>query len=126
YRLTLDGKTFETEGIMCLIANSGYIGQTGLKFAPTIDVSDGLLDVIVIRKGDLGSLLTVAATLMTRAENGEPLLHCQAREMVLDPAPPQPVQVDGELFGKPPFTAKVLPQAARIVVPKSPASPQST
>jgi diacylglycerol kinase (ATP) len=124
YRLRLDGKDIETEGIMCLIANSGNIGQSGLKFAPNVDVSDGLLDVIVIRQGDLGSLLSVAATLVTRAESSEPLLHWQAREIALDTDPPQTVQVDGELFGKTPFTAKVLPQAARIIVPKSPSAPE--
>ena len=31
--------------------------------------------------------------------------------------PPQTVQVDGELFGNTPITAKVIPQAVRVIVP---------
>ncbi len=127
YHLTLDGRQVELEGMTCIIANSGSIGQLGLKLAPTIDVADGLLDVIVIRKGDLGALLSVAAQLVTRSDEAEPLQHWQVHEITLVTDPPQTVQVDGELFGKTPVTARVVPGAARIIVPKpvpgSPASP---
>ncbi len=117
YLLTLDDKQVESEGIMCLIANSGNIGQFGVKLAPTIDVSDGLLDVIVIRKGDLGAMLSVAASVVTGSDSASPLLHWQAREITLATEPPQTVQVDGELFSRTPITVKVVPQAARIIIP---------
>jgi diacylglycerol kinase (ATP) len=118
YQLTLDGKQIESEGIMCLIANSGNIGPFGIKFAQTIDVSDGLLDVIVIRRGNLVTLLSVAISILTRREHVRPFLHWQAREITLATDPPQTVQVDGERFGKTPFTTSVIPQAARVIVPR--------
>ncbi|MCC7447944.1 MAG: diacylglycerol kinase family lipid kinase [Anaerolineae bacterium] len=118
YHLTLDGKSVETEGITCLIANSGAIGQLGLKFVQAVDVSDGLLDVIVIRQGDPGSLLSVAASVITGADNAQPLQHWQAREITLVTDPPQAVQVDGEVMGQTPLHVKVVPGAARIIVPK--------
>ncbi len=115
YQLTLDGKEIETEGITCLIANSGAIGQLGLKFVQAIDISDGLLDVIVIQQGDLGSLLSVAASVITRADSAEPLRHWQAREIKLVT---EPVQIDGEVLGRTPLNVKIAPGAARIIVPK--------
>jgi len=118
YHLTLDGKSVETEGITCLIANSGAIGQLGLKFVQAVDVSDGLLDVIVIRQGDLGSLLSVAASVITGADNAQPLQHWQARDITLVTDPPQAVQVDGEVMGQTPLHVKVVPGAARIIVPR--------
>ena len=118
YHLTLDGNTVESEGITCLVANSGTLGNTGVKLAPTIDVSDGLLDVVVIRQGDLGAMLSVAASVLRGNEDAPPLQHWQAREITLVTDPPQTVQLDGDIVGNTPFTAKVLPKGVRIIVPK--------
>ena len=49
YQLVIDGKEIETEGLTCIIANSGNLAQRNLSLIPGIDVSDGLLDVIVIQ-----------------------------------------------------------------------------
>src|SRR5690606_26582205 len=62
YTLTLDGEQVEAEGISLMIANSGNMGLANVNLARNIDVSDGLLDVIVIRNTDVGSLLQVAAS----------------------------------------------------------------
>ncbi len=116
YWLTLDGQQIDTQGITCMIANSGNLGQLGLKLSPSIDVSDGLLDVIVLRRGDLGSFLSVAAHVVARNDDAEPIQHWQAREISLVVDPPQTVQIDGEILGKTPLHVKVMPQAARIIV----------
>ena len=118
YTLTLDGRTIESDGISCLVANSGALGSLGVKLAPNIDISDGLLDVVIIRNGDLGALLSVAASVIAGTEDAEPLQHWQAHEVTLVTDPPQTVQLDGDVMGTTPFTAKVLPKAARIIVPK--------
>jgi YegS/Rv2252/BmrU family lipid kinase len=118
YQLTLDGKEVEIEGITCMIANSGNVGQPGLTLAPDISVSDGLLDVIVIRAGDVGSILSVVASVITRNENAGPLQHWQAREIKLVSEPSQAVQADGEILGKTPVNIRVIPQAVSVIVPK--------
>ncbi len=118
YHLTLDDQAIESDGITCLIANSGNIGNLGVKLAPNIDVADGLLDVVVIRKGDLGALLSVAASVIAGNENAEPLQHWQAREITLKTDPPQTVQLDGDVMGNTPITTRVRPKAAHIIVPK--------
>jgi YegS/Rv2252/BmrU family lipid kinase len=117
YRLTIDGREIECDGMTCVIANTGSMGQIGLSLAPTIDVSDGLLDVVVIRKADIPSLLSVAASVVAGNEDAEPLQHWQAREVAVAADPPQEVQSDGEMLGSTPVNARVLPHAVRVIVP---------
>jgi YegS/Rv2252/BmrU family lipid kinase len=130
YRLTLDGQVVETQGLTCVIANSGIItpnsgipGRTVLSFAPGISVSDGVLDVVVVRGADLGSLLAVAASMMAGNENAEPLQHWRAREVTVEADPPQTIQADGEILDQTPVHARVLPNALRVIVPVAAESP---
>jgi len=118
YNLTLDGRQVESEGITCIIANSGNVGVAGLSLVSTIRVDDGLLDVIVIRKADLSSLLALAASVVRGDEAAEPLQHWRAREVAVATDPPQTVQADGEILGRTPVRAKIIPQAVRIIVPE--------
>lgn len=117
YSITLDGHPIATEGITCIVANSGSFGRTGLALAPTIDVGDGLLDVVVVRKADLASLLAVAASVLTGQEQAEPLQHWQARDVTIVADPPQTLTLDGEMRGQTPLRAQVVPGAVRVVVP---------
>lgn len=118
YQLTLDGQEIESEGVTCIINNAGSVGGGGLSIAPNISVSDGLLDVVVIRSADLGSLLSVAASVVAGNENAQPLQHWQAREISIIADPPQTVQTDGEVIGQTPVKITTLPGAVRIIVPK--------
>jgi YegS/Rv2252/BmrU family lipid kinase len=133
YRLTLDGEQVDTEGLICVIANSGIItpnsgvpGRAVLSFAPGISVGDGVLDVVVIRAADLGSLLAVAASLVAGNENAEPLLHWKAREVLVEADPPQTVQLDGEILDMTPVHARIRPNALRVIVPPEAVPPTPT
>lgn len=119
YQLTLDGKEVEIEGITCMICNSGNVGQPGLSLAPSISVSDGLLDVVVIRGSDVGSLLSVIASVVRGNEDAEPLQHFPAKDIKVRIDPPQPVQADGELMGETPVEITVVPQAVRVIIPRT-------
>jgi diacylglycerol kinase (ATP) len=118
YQLTIDGKEIEVEGMTCMIANSGNVGTPGIRVAQNVDVSDGLLDVIVIRKADLGSLISVVASVVAGNENAEPLQHWQGRNIKVVADPPQTVQADGEILGQTPVDISVIPNALKIIVPK--------
>jgi diacylglycerol kinase (ATP) len=114
YKLTLDGKVVEIEGAVCIVANSGSLGLPGWSLTRTVDVSDGLLDVIMIQNVDLNALLAVAASAIGV---GEPLDHWQVRNVRIEANPPQTVECDGEIIEPTPFSASVLPHAIRILVP---------
>jgi len=117
YRLTLDGETVEADGINCMITNFGSIGVGAIKLSHTIDVSDGLLDIIIFRDANVGSLLSAAANVVTSGELAQPLLQWQAREVSIVVDPPQTVAVDGELIEVDTVAVRVIPHAVRVVVP---------
>lgn len=118
YRLTLDGKSVTSEGITCVVANSGNLGLRGVNLAPTVSISDGLLDILVIQNSDIGALLSMAASVLTGNENPHQIQHWQAHEVKVETDTPQQFEVDGEILGTTPMSAKVLPQALRVIVPK--------
>ncbi|MDQ3249361.1 MAG: diacylglycerol kinase family lipid kinase [Chloroflexota bacterium] len=137
YHLNLDGNVVEVEGLTCIIANSGNLGQAGINLIPGIDVSDGLLDVIVVQQANLrtffdimgsiaglkqvltnDSIETGAAAGATATEELRQSLHYwQVKEVSLATVPPQSVQYDGEILGKTDIRCKILPQAIRVIVP---------
>ena len=117
YTLTLDGEKRELSGMTCILANTGSLGRTNLTLAPAMSVSDGLLDVIVVRRSDLPSLLSVAAKVLTGTRPAEPLQHWQARKVIVEVEPDQPVTVDGEIVELEPIEVEVVPAALSVIVP---------
>lgn len=117
YRLMLDGQTVEAEGINCMVTNFGSVGVSGITLSHTIDMSDGLLDVIIFQDANLTSLLSAAANAVTSGELAQPLLQWQAREVTIVADPKQSLVVDGELVEVDPITVRVVPQCIRVVVP---------
>jgi diacylglycerol kinase (ATP) len=117
YHMILDGKPIESEGVICLIANSGNFGIAGVSLANSIDMADGLLDVIVVGNAALGSLLSLASSVMRQDETTAPFDHWQAREVTVTAEPPQAIQADGEVLPPGPVSAKILPGAVRFIVP---------
>lgn len=116
YHLTLDGKSYETEGFSCLVDNAGNLGlgSLGLK---SITVDDGLLDVIVIRDSNIRNFIAVGAGMRGTEPNPDYIHHWQAKEITIETDPPQPVQLDGELVGETPVTVKVVPGFVRVLSP---------
>ncbi len=125
YQLVIDGQEIETEGLTCIIANSGNMAQRNLSLVPGIDISDGLLDVIVIQPaglrmftdlvGSITGLINVDASSDTEGKRA--VQWWQAKEVRLVSTPAQTVQLDGEVLGAPAVSARVLPQAIRVITP---------
>ena len=138
YQLVIDGKQIETEGVNCTIANSGNMGQAGLNLLTSIDISDGLLDVIVVPEaslrtfldiiGNLSGLKQVEADKLLEAslpdKTGNPnepmpqsLQYWLGKEISLVTDPPQTIQFDGEILGKVAIDCKIIPHAISVLVP---------
>jgi YegS/Rv2252/BmrU family lipid kinase len=125
YELVLDGEEIETEGITCIIANSGNLAQRNLSLIPGIDISDGLLDVIVIQPAGLRMFTDVVGSItgLLNVEAGDDsngkraVQWWQAKEVHLLSTPAQTVQLDGEVLGTPSVSAHVIPQAIRVLTP---------
>ena len=120
YRVHVDGELHEVEGVSCMIANSGNVAIGGLTLSKKIDISDGLLDVVVFRRADLAAMITVTAALVSpnaEATDSPQLEHYQGREVVVEADPPQTISIDGEVIEPATLTASILPQAVRVIVP---------
>ncbi len=118
YRITLDGKIVEADGVTCLIDNAGNMGIQGFQPAKNISVSDGLLDVLLVVSQGMSKMVTTAPSLF-EPPKAEPVIeHWQARQIVIEVDPPQPVQVDGEMVDDTPVRAEVLPGMLKVIIPK--------
>ncbi|MFL7794487.1 MAG: diacylglycerol kinase family protein, partial [Anaerolineae bacterium] len=111
------GRVEELEGLWCMIANSASLGAPNLNLVQEVSVSDGLLDVIVVRQADLDSLLSVVSSVTGKEKLGKPLPHWQARKVLVEAAPVQAVTGDGEIWEPTPLTCEVIPNAVGILVP---------
>jgi diacylglycerol kinase family enzyme len=118
YRAELDGESIEWEGSGCMIDNAGGFGVPGLVHDPAVDPSDGQLDVFLDRSLPVGSVLAVLADAhneVVMVENE----HRTARRLRVEADPPQPIQLDGEVWGVTPVTIDVVPAAATVMVPEA-------
>jgi diacylglycerol kinase (ATP) len=118
YQVTLDGESFQTEGVSCLVLNSGQFGIPGVTLAPSITLSSGTLGLLVLHSKSLPALVSLAASMVLHDEQTAPYDLWQGREIQVEATPAQPVQVDGEVLPPGPVKARVLPGAARFIVPK--------
>jgi diacylglycerol kinase (ATP) len=122
YRITIDGRMHEVEGVMCLVTNgSATGGQAPVRIAGDILIDDGLLDVIVAR-GDFTSYLDIvltAAQVDRDTFQSQSIFHAQGRCIAIETDAPMAIYADGEeeAIAHTPCTFNVLPGALRVVVP---------
>jgi diacylglycerol kinase (ATP) len=115
YRVTVDGETFEERGYTVVAANSGYYGY-GLHVAPDASVSDGLLDVVVIRHAPKRLFFSVMRELPHGTHVRRPeIAVLRGREVRIEADRDIPYGGDGELLGTLPATIRVLPGALRVI-----------
>jgi YegS/Rv2252/BmrU family lipid kinase len=119
YRITVDGVQHEANGKTCLIDNAGNLGMRGLTISQKIDVSDGLLDVLLISDDTVGGLIAAGAKIVGQEIQSEGFFHWQGREIAIECDPPQTVQGDGEIWGQTPVSVQVLPGVLPIMTPAS-------
>lgn len=120
FTLTLDGRTVETEGIAVLLMNLARI-QFDLAVTHGADAQDGLFEVVVVKSTSAAGLLpTVWAALLDRlrAHPERPGLEVHTASVVHVAASPRlPLEYDGEVLdATTPFSARVLPRAASLIV----------
>jgi YegS/Rv2252/BmrU family lipid kinase len=120
YHLKIDGQEHEVQGLTCIITNTGNLGFSNISFDRHIDVSDGLLDVIVVRKVNLSLFKLMVVTLLKRErpDNLELVEHWQGKDISVSSSPKQTVQCDGEVLEKIPLHIKIIPGAIKVLVPK--------
>lgn len=105
---------------MCSVANASHLGVTsGLNLSPTIDIEDGLLDIVVITRLELENIIAILTKKIAEPNGLRSLYHWQVRQATIQSEPSQSTQVDGDHFGTTPIMVQSIPKALQVVVPLS-------
>lgn len=113
YRLVLDGQARALDAILVAVVNSGIFGG-GIKIAPDYDLTDGLLDIVIVHPVSW----RVLAALLPKIATGKPFDHpaierLRVRQCVVD-GDGLFGMADGEPLGRPPLTVTAAPGALEI------------
>jgi YegS/Rv2252/BmrU family lipid kinase len=117
-RLTLDGTRTVEERITNVAVGNGQYHGGGMWLCPGASISDGLLDVTVVRYLPLFKLLMGIPTLY----NGDILKHpkvtaYRAKHVQATSTEQVLVEIDGEPLGRLPMEISVVPNAIRVLIP---------
>lgn len=125
YRVAVDGVVSEHEAATVVVANSRYYGK-GMKIAPAAELSDGLLDVIVIEAESKRALLRALPSVYDGGHVELPAVHVRRGtrvELSADAATAVPVGGDGEPLGtlpgldEEPAVVALAPAALHVLAP---------
>jgi diacylglycerol kinase (ATP) len=115
--LLIDGRVVRGNVLMVVIGNSRLYGGY-LQITHQANLTDGLLDIVVIKGQDVRSAPLHLLSIVLRRYNTNPdMEYFRAREVTINSAKPLGIQVDGDLIGETPMTFCVEPDALRALVP---------
>ncbi|KIL52181.1 diacylglycerol/lipid kinase family protein [Jeotgalibacillus soli] len=118
FTLKMEDQKSEKEAVMILILNGGFIGTTEFPVS-TIEIDDGLLDVLIVREAGfvlLKEILT-AKTTMTWEENQTSIEHFQTASLTIELSSPRLVDLDGEHYKGKIHKIELLRKHLRVLVP---------
>lgn len=109
YKLTIDDKEIEVEGVSCIVANTSKLGSGNLRFSHNVSPHDGILDVFIFN-AEMRSLLTAAMSILDLdVSQTEDLIHHRGRYVKIETISEHSIWADGENFGVLPAEFEVLP-----------------
>lgn len=98
YRFNLDGEIFEREAFLVTCCNASQYGNNAY-IAPHASITDGLLDIIIIKKASQFRTFLLGFDLMSGLISDNSLIETyRVRHAVIDRANPGPAHLDGEPF----------------------------
>jgi YegS/Rv2252/BmrU family lipid kinase len=116
-RIIVDGRQIRGRILMVVIGNSRLYGGF-LQITHHANLTDGLLDVVVIKGQDVRSAPLHLLSIVLRRYHLDPDMdYYRAREVQISGAAPLGVQVDGDPIGATPMTFQVAPAALKALVP---------
>ncbi|MFT3875137.1 MAG: YegS/Rv2252/BmrU family lipid kinase [Propioniciclava sp.] len=116
YRLTVNGRTRELDAMLVAVANSGIFGG-GIKIAPDYDLTDGLLDVVIVHPLSKVKLAALFPRLMIDPHFTHPVLERFRVSSITVAGDDLHGAADGEPLGIPPLTVSAAPGALRVFAP---------
>jgi YegS/Rv2252/BmrU family lipid kinase len=120
FDIEVDGKSSTFWASEVSIANSGILARRPFLLGTDIRISDGCLDVCIIRAKTLFDYLGLLVSIVMRLHKYDRnILHIKARKNVtLASDHVLTVQADGEVIGATPLEVHVVPNAVKVIVPR--------
>ena len=111
------GDKEETKRVVSvMVANGNYAGG-GMHFAPTAQLNDGLLDMLVISDMSKLELIRAFPSVYKGTHIYHPKVKLQKTNSVyVESAEKLPVYADGELLGEGPVTFSLIPAALHVMI----------
>ncbi len=107
--------TGEENALLFLISNTSSIGGFK-KIAPSADVTDGFLDVIIIKKSALPDVANIFINIFSGEHINHPnVLYFKTKSIKIESEDEVFIDIDGEFGGKLPTKFEILENAFRVV-----------
>ena len=115
-RVTIDGSSIAADFAFIIGCNTIHTGK-GMQMAPLARLSDGLIDLIIVRKVPRIKLLKLFPKIFSGRHIGDPAVdYRQVKEFSIIPEEKKQLNIDGEVIGSTPALVKVLPSEIEILV----------
>jgi diacylglycerol kinase (ATP) len=112
----LDDRALDEPLVLAFVCNTRYLGG-GMDAAPAARPDDGKLDLVALRAIGRGGLLRVFPKIFKGTHVGHPcVLVERASRVRVEPATPERLLGDGEVFGSTPADVEAMPAALRVLV----------
>jgi diacylglycerol kinase (ATP) len=116
YKLDIDGEKIQATGVSLTVTNSGNIGIGDYALQPNISITDGMLDVILMKENNLSSLLKIAGSTLLQQET-DALQHWKAKKVEICMQEEQSyICDDTELIAKE-LKIEIVPGSIKMLVP---------
>ena len=116
-RLRVGGEEWEGPALLLAVANARSYGA-GMKIAPTAEIDDGLLDVVLVEHLGRVEFLRNFPKVLRGTHLSHPAVHAWRGEQVTIETPePSPVLVDGDVRCETPLQVRVSHGRARFWMP---------
>jgi YegS/Rv2252/BmrU family lipid kinase len=115
-RLVLDDQILEDEFLFVMGCNTQFTGK-GMRLAPHANLSDGKIDVIVLRRASLIQILQIFSRIFDGSHTTVDCVeYFQVRSFSIESQNEDLLNLDGEVKGQSPVAVQMLPGAIRVFV----------
>jgi diacylglycerol kinase (ATP) len=116
YQSVVDGTPRDFEAMLCVVSNTGIYGG-GMLVVPGASVTDGSLDVLLVKKMSRLKFVTIFPKVYKGTHITDKDVEIFKATKISIAASGMPIYSDGEYVGQAPFEAEVVPGALTMVAP---------
>jgi diacylglycerol kinase (ATP) len=116
YQSVIDGQPRDFEAMLCVVSNTGIFGG-GMLVVPGASVTDGKLDVLLVKKMSRLKFVTIFPKVYKGTHITDKDVEIYKASKISIAASGMPIYSDGEYVGQAPFEAEVVPGALLVVAP---------